>query len=109
MHTLYRNLLSVVRRFRMATVLNVLGLAVAFAAFMVMMMQVDFDRTFDTSDPNHARIFRLEVTDENETLPIHSRPMAETFFASSPHIVAGTYESGAIGEVFVVGDSTAVG
>ena len=109
MHTLYRNLLSVVRRFRMATVLNVLGLAVAFAAFMVMMMQVDFDRTFDTSDPNHARIFRLEVADENGTLPIHSRPMAETFFASSPHIVAGTYESGAIGEVFVVGDSTAVG
>ena len=109
MHTLYRNLLSVVRRFRMATVLNVLGLSVAFAAFMVMMMQVDFDRTFDRSDPNHARIFRLEVTDENGTLPIHSRPMAETFFASSPHIVAGTYESGAIGEVFVVGDSTAVG
>ena len=44
----------------MATLLNVAGLSVAFAAFMVIMMQVNYDRTFDTSDPNHDRIFRVE-------------------------------------------------
>ena len=41
MKTIIRNLLSVLRRFKMATLLNVLGLSIAFAAFMVIMMQVD--------------------------------------------------------------------
>lgn len=47
MKTIIRNFFNVLRRFKMATVLNILGLSVAFAAFMVIMMQVDYDRTFD--------------------------------------------------------------
>lgn len=54
MKTIYRNLLSVIRRFKMATLLNVAGLSVAFAAFMVIMMQVNYDRTFDTSPTTTA-------------------------------------------------------
>lgn len=34
MKTIIRNFLSVLRRFKMATALNVAGLAVAFAAFI---------------------------------------------------------------------------
>ena len=105
MHTIYRNLLSVVRRFRMATVLNVLGLAVAFAAFMIILMQVDFDRTFDRSDPNHDRIFRVEfVSHERGPQVILSRPMAESLFASSPHILAGAYLNYSYDVAFVVED-----
>ena len=44
MKTILRNLLSVLRRFKMATLLNVLGLSVAFSAFILIMMQVDYDR-----------------------------------------------------------------
>lgn len=40
MKTILRNFISVLRRFRMATLLNILGLSIAFAAFMVIMMQV---------------------------------------------------------------------
>lgn len=47
MKTILRNLLSVLRRFKMATLLNVLGLSVAFSAFILIMMQVDYDRNFD--------------------------------------------------------------
>ena len=43
MKTIYRNLLSVVRRFKLAAILNILGLSVAFAAFMVIMMQLKYD------------------------------------------------------------------
>lgn len=40
MKTILRNLLSVLRRFKMAMLLNVLGLSIAFAAFILIMMQV---------------------------------------------------------------------
>ena len=55
---------------------------------MVIMMQVDYDRTFDTSDPNHDRIFRVEFMYQENVQVVINRPLAEAFFASSPHIVA---------------------
>lgn len=48
MKTIIRNFLSVLRRFKMATALNVAGLAVAFAAFIVILIQINFERTFLT-------------------------------------------------------------
>ena len=49
-----RNLWHVVRHFKAAFILNLLGLAVAFTAFMMIMMQVrydlDFDRCYDDAD-----------------------------------------------------------
>lgn len=41
MKTIIRNFLSVLRRFKMATALNVAGLAVAFAAFIVILIQIN--------------------------------------------------------------------
>ncbi len=38
MRTLIRNFFSVLRRFKMATTLNILGLSIAFAAFMIILM-----------------------------------------------------------------------
>ena len=94
MHTIYRNLLSIFRRFKIATLFNLCGLAVAFAAFMTILMQVEYDYTFDHFDPNHSRIFRVEfVHKEGGVQAILSRPMIETLIASSPHIQAGTYQN----------------
>ena len=77
----------------MATLFNLCGLAVAFAAFMTILMQVEYDYTFDHFDPNHSRIFRVEFVDkERGAQAILSRPMIETLMASSPHIQAGGFE-----------------
>ena len=65
MKTILRNLLSVLRRFKMATLLNVLGLSVAFSAFILIMMQVDYDRNFDRGIKDVDRIFRVEVASES--------------------------------------------
>ena len=67
MKTILRNLLSVLRRFKMATLLNVLGLSVAFSAFILIMMQVDYDRNFDRGIKDVDRIFRVEVAYESGT------------------------------------------
>ena len=57
MKTILRNFFSVLRRFKTASVLNVLGLSIAFVAFMLIMMQVNYDYTFDRSHRNADAIF----------------------------------------------------
>ena len=89
MNPIIKNLLHVVRRFKLAAILNILGLSVAFAAFMIIMMQLKFDFSFDRFHKNHENIFRLEFSIEDTYFARTSRPIAEYFFQSSPHIVAG--------------------
>jgi putative ABC transport system permease protein len=75
----------------MATALNVLGLSVAFAAFMMIMMQLDYDYMFDRGHPDADRIYRAEAGNVmgNDWQLIFNRPLAEALIASSPHIEAG--------------------
>ncbi len=61
MKTLLRNFLSVLRRFQMAVGLNVIGLSVAFTAFLVIMMQVSHDHSFDRCHLKAGRIFLAEL------------------------------------------------
>ena len=61
MKTILRNFLSVLRRFKMATFLNVAGLAVAFAAFIVILIQVNYERSFDRCHSTSERVFRVEL------------------------------------------------
>jgi len=95
MTPIIRNLLKVLRRFKMAASLNMLGLSVAFAAFMVIMIQLNYDYSFDKCHQNHDRIFRMEIYFQQilPRVPILPRPLAERFFESSPHIVSGAVTS----------------
>ena len=70
MKTILRNLLSVLRRFKMATLLNVLGLSVAFSAFILIMMQVEYDQNFDRGYTDTESIFRVEAMFELPALPL---------------------------------------
>ena len=92
MKAIIRNLISVARRFQLAASLNILGLSVAFAAFMVIMIQLDYDYSFDKCHEDYDKIFRVELELPelfNTRFPIMPRPFAEQIFESSPHIVAG--------------------
>lgn len=55
-----RNFLITLRRFKLASALNIIGLSVAFAAFIVIMMQVVFEQGYGKQDPNYREIFRVE-------------------------------------------------
>ncbi|MDR1098766.1 MAG: ABC transporter permease [Tannerella sp.] len=93
MNIIFKNFFNVLKRFKMAMTLNILGLSIAFAAFMVIMIQLDYDRNFDRFHKDSDRIFRLEFVKENATQAILNRPFSELFFDSSPHILAGTLTS----------------
>lgn len=89
MKLILRNLMRIFRRFRTAMILNILGLAVAFTAFMLLMMQWNYDRQFDRHDPNANRIFRIDGQWHAGRAALTSGPYGLAFMQSSPHIVGG--------------------
>ena len=89
MKPIIRNLISIFRRFKLAATLNILGLSVAFAAFIVIMIQLDYDYGFDKCQKDYDKILRAEITYRASKRAVICRPFAEHFFKSSPHILAG--------------------
>ena len=96
MKTILRNFFSVLRRFSLAAFLNVAGLAVAFATFIIIMIQISFERNFDRCHPTADRIYRVELSGEvveaeagtfSRILP---RGLIEAVIGSSPHNEAGS-------------------
>ena len=49
------------RRYRLATLLNLLGLGVAVATFYLFMTQVIYNRTYNHNIHNHEHMYRLEI------------------------------------------------
>ena len=108
MNPIIRNLLSVVRRFKLAATLNILGLSVAFAAFTVIMIQLNYDYSYEKFHKDSDKIFRLEVYFpmlSPTRVPMTPRPFAERFFESSPHIVAGAVTQHSVATFFGGGDT----
>lgn len=83
-----RNLWYVVRHFKTAFILNLLGLAVAFTAFMVIMMQVRHDLNFDRCYDGADCIVRADVVVSGSPQAIITRPLARMLSESSPEIEA---------------------
>ncbi|MDR0748935.1 MAG: FtsX-like permease family protein [Tannerellaceae bacterium] len=90
MKTILRNFFFVVKRFKMATLLNVAGLTAASVAFLVLVMQVGFEYNFDRMHATSHRVYRVEVNREKLWGIIHSRGFVEAVMQSSPHIEAAT-------------------
>lgn len=89
MNTLFRNFSHTFRRFFTASVLNLLGLSIAFAACFVILTQVDYDYNYNKAYPAHDRIYRVEVNGGDYGWQIWlARPFCELVGASSPHIQA---------------------
>jgi putative ABC transport system permease protein len=92
MKNLLRNFWLTLTRFRMASVLNLLGLTVAFAVFIVIMSQTYWELTFNKGIKQQEQIFflTLDVTRQGDmqTTTNLSRPYGELIGQSSPAIEA---------------------
>ncbi|WP_300729575.1 FtsX-like permease family protein [uncultured Bacteroides sp.] len=60
-YTIIRNLFYTLKRFRTASVLSLIGLSAAFSAFTLIMMKVDYDRSFDSCYPEPDRLVMLNM------------------------------------------------
>lgn len=102
MKTFIRNFFSIVRRFKLAMSLNVAGLAVAFAAFLIILVQVRYERNFDRCHPTAERVFRVDLNIPGTFGTIFPRAFVEAVIHSSPHIEAGSLLCPFVGEIYFV-------
>lgn len=88
--------MKVFRKTGVSTLINILGMSVAFAAAMILMVQVRWDTTFDANYEGHKQVFRLENNwmDKGLFSTSFSRTAIEVVKTASPNIEAvGTYWS----------------
>ena len=92
MKTVFRNFITTLRRFKLASGLNLLGLAAAFAAFVIILIQVNYEYGFDRFHAGADRIFRVEVSSARQNIPAGSYtpalplPLAEAILDAVPQI-----------------------
>lgn len=92
MKLMIRNLLYLFKRFKTAVVLNLFGLTIAFAAFLLIVMQVDYEMNYDAMHSKSSRTFRLEANHgEFEHNAIHCLMFSDAFVNSSAHITDYSY------------------
>ena len=76
----------------MSGILNVLGMAVAFAAFYIILVQVNYDLNFNKGIKDSEKVFALSVDSQGEAKYnslYYCRPLAEKLMQSSPNIEFG--------------------
>lgn len=75
-----KNIIYVARRFKLATMLNLVGLVVAFSAFYLLMTQVIYQSTYNKGLEDHELLYRMEsnnVYNEWEFSNLVCRPFAD--------------------------------
>lgn len=78
------------RKTGVSTVINIIGMSIAFAAAMILMVQVRWDTTYDANFKGHGKVFRMENNwmDNGLFSTFFSRPLIEAARAASPNIEA---------------------
>ena len=89
-----KNFLTTLRRYKAASLLNIVGLTLAFAAFYVIMVQVWWELGYNRSVPDADRIYLVAPSDfwdtDGSTFTSQSpRPSGERLIELSPEIEAG--------------------
>lgn len=76
-------------RNKMATAINVSGLAIALSAAFLMLQYLDFELSYDTYLPEHTEIYRIAT--EQQEGDVVNRNTAETYYAIAGWI-AGNFD-----------------
>ena len=90
-----KNFLTTLRRYKVASVLNIAGMTLAFLAFYVIMSQVYYDVTYNRSIRDSDRTYILLSRHYDGWIPLESRINAEEALATWPEVEC----SGAIRKV----------
>ena len=82
--------MKVFRKTGVSTLINIIGMSVAFAAAMILMVQVRWDATYDRNFKGHQRVYQMENNwmGDGPFSAMFSRPMIELAKTASPNIEA---------------------
>ena len=103
MRYIFNNFLNTLKRYKVSSLLNIIGMAVAFAAFYVIMTQVCFNLGYNKSLKDADRTFVLSVPsqyNEGKFSIFINRPLGEALVSGSSMSEGGgvfsMYEKGAV-------------
>ena len=97
-----KNFLTTLRRYKMASVLNIAGMTMAFLAFYVIMSQVYYDITYNRSIKDSDRTYILLTRFAEDWIALASRGVAERTFDLWPDVeCAGTIRAEGLGAEYV--------
>ena len=65
MKTIINNFFAVLKTYKTSSAINILGLSVALIVFFIVLMQVQYDFTYDKSYVNTDKILQLNIYNEN--------------------------------------------
>lgn len=57
---MFRDFLMLLRRYTASSILNIVGMALAFASAFIILVQVNFDMSYDRKLPNAENIYRMD-------------------------------------------------
>ena len=89
MRYIFNNFLNTIRRYKASSLLNIFGMAVAFASFYIIMTQVKWGLTYNQELDDIERIHVLSVRsgmDETKQCIFLCRPLAEQILSSAPEV-----------------------
>ena len=87
-----KNFITLLRRYTTSSLLNVVGMSVAFAAIYLIMVQVKYDFLYDRVIPDSENIYRLEIPNwwqEGKYMHTWNRQLPDDICAGIPEIEAG--------------------
>ena len=93
-----RIIIQTLTRYKVSTILNIVGLSIAFAAFIILAMQIRYDFTYDKHQAKYESIHQLTIASDNDAkhMQTHfSRPLIEAIEQKLPEIdkitIVGTF------------------
>lgn len=87
---IYNNIKTLVRKYPIPVILNIMGLVLAFTAFIMIMAYVRFEWNFDRCYPKSDCIFKVDMPKVSFFRSILPTGYAESIIHSSAHVKAGT-------------------
>ena len=86
-----KNFITLLRRYSTSSTLNIVGMAIGFAAVYLIMVQVRHDLSFNRVIPNSDRIYRMEYPSwqkEGEWFPMWNRTWPDIICEQIPEVEA---------------------
>ncbi len=86
---MFKNFIITLKRFNTSSLLNILGLGVAFVTAYLILVQLHYDFSFNESIQDADRVFLIEMKSSYEDDKYHSflsRPVGEAFCKDNPTV-----------------------
>ena len=105
-----QNFLTTLRRYKASSLLNIIGLTLAFTACYIILVQVHWEMTYNRTIQDSERIYLIETADgytPGRWQAWINRPLSERVIASTSAIEAGGCIQGGFGSIVVLRENAA--